>query len=538
VAPRLIPPDPDFASDAERTLWKRLRSALSPDSFLAANVHLHTHDDFYEADLVVGIPEAGFAVIEVKGGQVRRTDAGWEQATPDGWKHIDPAAQADRAKRILDSYVRERSAHPAPLRFEHLVAFPDTDFGPEQPAPDLARWALIARNDLDDAASRVWDALDKRVTHAPRPTADRVAEVADLIGGRPLPATAIAGVAEARADHVRRLTAQQCAVLDGLSRVERLRLVGGPGTGKTWIALEQARRWAKVGKQVLFVCYSRGLARWLAQEVAELDDAVARRITVSTFHAWGLSLGIDVPEGADQAWWDVTAPELMAAAAHPAYDALVVDEDQDFADSWWTPLLAALRETRVLTAGDDQQTVFARGGGVAQLDLVEFLLTKNLRNTTQIAAVFNPLAADRMTFLGGEGPAVRYVACGPEAAHDTADRVVQELLEAGHDPGSIAVLTTRSRHNLHRSVEEQIGKDGYWDGYWMADEVFYGTVMGFKGLERPVVVLAIDGFHDGVARDVMYTGLSRARDQLVVCGDRDLIRSATTDEVTRRICDS
>jgi ATP-dependent exoDNAse (exonuclease V) alpha subunit len=53
-----------------------------------------------------------------------------------------------------------------------------------------------------------------------------------------------------------------------------------------------------------------------------------------------------------------------------------------------------------------------------------------------------------------------------------------------------------------------------------------------------VVVLAVDGFHDGVARDVMYTGLSRARDQLVVCGDRDLIHAAVGDEVTRRICDS
>ena len=69
----------------------------------------------------------------------------------------------------------------------------------------------------------------------------------------------------------------------------------------------------------------------------------------------------------------------------------------------------------------------------------------------------------------------------------------------------------------------------------MQDEVFYGTVMGFKGLERPVVVLAVDGFHDGVARDVMYAGLSRARDRLVVCGDLEMIRGAVGDEVCRRL---
>ncbi len=37
--------------------------------------------------------------------------------------------------------------------------------------------------------------------------------------------------------------------------------------------------------------------------------------------------------------------------------------------------------------------------------------------------------------------------------------------------------------------------------------------MGFKGFDRPVVVLAVDGFREGVARDVMYAGLSRARDE-------------------------
>ena len=88
---------------------------------------------------------------------------------------------------------------------------------------------------------------------------------------------------------------------------------------------------------------------------------------------------------------------------------------------------------------------------------------------------------------------------------------------------------------IHRRIEAQLGKDGHWDGFWLDDEVFYATVMGFKGLERPVVVLAVDGFHDGVARDVMYTGMSRARDQLVVCGDPEVIRAAVGKEVMKRL---
>jgi ATP-dependent exoDNAse (exonuclease V) alpha subunit len=50
-------------------------------------------------------------------------------------------------------------------------------------------------------------------------------------------------------------------------------------------------------------------------------------------------------------------------------------------------------------------------------------------------------------------------------------------------------------------------------------------VGGFKGLERPVVVLAIDGFHPDVDEDdVLYVGMSRARDKLVVVANASIIR--------------
>jgi len=122
-----------------------------------------------------------------------------------------------------------------------------------------------------------------------------------------------------------------------------------------------------------------------------------------------------------------------------------------------------------------------------------------------------------------------------ETACDTADSVVESLLDEGYEPGHVAVLTTLHRHDNHRRVEAEVGKDGYWDGFWMDDEVFYGTVAGFKGLERPVVVLVVDGFREGVAREVLYAGLSRARDRLVVVGDLETIRGAAGDEVCRRL---
>ncbi len=536
MSARLLPTNPAFRSNAEKVVWAALKSKLPPGAFLAANMRLGSHEDFYEADLVVGLPDQGFAVIEVKGGQVEHTDEGWLQHTRDGSKRIDPAGQADRGKRLLDSYLRCRGWSHGPVRFEHMVAFPDMDFGPESPSPDLPRWQLIDRGDVADAAGRVWDALDQRITDKPRPTAAWVDEAADMLGGRPEPARALLGALQDREEHVTRLTEDQYRVLDLVASNPAISVIGGPGTGKTWLALEQAARWARQKKRVLLVCYSQGLSRWLRQAVDARGDRVSRLVDVTTFSSYLVGKGIEVPAEFDQDWWNVTLPMLAAPLITADYDALVVDEAQDFADVWWPLLLGSLRGEHVFIAGDERQSVFADRRGRPAISLFELKLDENLRNTSQIVSLLNPLVPDKMRHLGGDGPPVRFVPCSADEAYDCADSQVEALLEAGHEPGSVAVLTTRSRHPYQRQTEEHFGgKPGYWEGFGLGDEVFYATVMGFKGLERPVVVLAVDGFRDGVARDVLYTGLSRARDQLVVVGDLEMIRAAAGNEVCKRL---
>jgi superfamily I DNA/RNA helicase len=67
-------------------------------------------------------------------------------------------------------------------------------------------------------------------------------------------------------------------------------------------------------------------------------------------------------------------------------------------------------------------------------------------------------------------------------------------------------------------------RNAHWDSLWSNEDVFYCTVGGFKGLERPVVVLAIDGFHKDTEKDdVLYVGISRARDKLVVVAIPEVI---------------
>lgn len=117
-----------------------------------------------------------------------------------------------------------------------------------------------------------------------------------------------------------------------------------------------------------------------------------------------------------------------------------------------------------------------------------------------------------------------------------ADDELTGLMAEGWPNDALALVTTYHRHPVQVQRVQARGHDGYWDSFWDADDAFYGHVLGFKGLERPAVVLAVNGFRDPTrATEMLYVGLSRARDLLVVCGDPELIRQHAGDGVLRRL---
>lgn len=66
--------------------------------------------------------------------------------------------------------------------------------------------------------------------------------------------------------------------------------------------------------------------------------------------------------------------------------------------------------------------------------------------------------------------------------------------------------------------------------------MFYGHVLGFKGLERQVVVLAMNGFREAErAKEMLYVGLSRARSLLVIVGPRSLVEQVGGPGVLARL---
>ena len=175
------------------------------------------------------------------------------------------------------------------------------------------------------------------------------------------------------------------------------------------------------------------------------------------------------------------------------FDAVIVDEGQDFADPWWRPLMRALRDEEAggrFVHCDEIQRVFARFGR-PPVPLVPLVLDHNLRNTRQIAEAFSLVAPMRMYRRGGERPDVRFVPCEPEHALDVADDEVDDLLDAGWGPRHVMLITTGARYPQQADLQEARGQDGYWNSFWDDEEVFYGQVLGCKGLERRAVLLCV-----------------------------------------------
>lgn len=545
----LVPESPAFTTDSEQLVWELLRDTLGPDDVLIANRRLTDENKDHEVDLLVLMPEVGALVLEVKGSSVWREDDKWWITRRGRPAEIRPVDQARDAKYALRTYVERdpRWGSRQRIAWAHGVITPFSVFDDTQDAPDLPRWALHDRGDLKNLATRLRaNAVGLRQGQR-APTSDDVRAIVDILNG-PLATTYdVNADAEDRAVTVDRLTQEQASVLQVTRLLKRVEVRGGAGSGKTVLALQQAKQLTRgrddqKSQRVAVLCYSLGLAEFLRREVATWHRK-ERPAFVGTFHDFGKQWGAPDGDRTDSAFWENELPVLMADLAagltdELRYDAIIVDEAQDFAETWWRPVLKALRDEEeggLYVYSDENQRIFARFGR-PPVQLIPLVLDHNLRNTKQIHESFGPLAPSRMYASGGDGTAVRFVACAADDAVAAADDVVDDLLERGWKPENVMLLTTGKRHPIQVERTSFHDQDGYWKSFWDPDEVFYGHVLGCKGLERKAVVLCVNEPEVRQrARERLYVGMSRATDELVVVGDPVAIREVAGDAVARRL---
>ncbi|MEW6012245.1 MAG: 3'-5' exonuclease [Elusimicrobiota bacterium] len=172
---------------------------------------------------------------------------------------------------------------------------------------------------------------------------------------------------------------------------------GVAGSGKTVILIARARflSLAYPNFKILFVCYNKALANYIKEKFKEY-----RNIEVMTYHGWCFKelirhRIISDKDNFTHQDFDITLPQklfdnYLNGEINKKYDAIIIDEGQDFEALWYKTLLLALnRETNsLLIAVDSSQSIYNRKVRWKSIgiDIVgrTKVFKKNYRNTKQI----------------------------------------------------------------------------------------------------------------------------------------------------------
>jgi len=334
------------------------------------------------------------------------------------------------------------------------------------------------------------------------------------------------------------LTEQQRSVLNANARAPRLDVTGMAGSGKTLLAIEHATRRAALGRDVLYVCFNRGLADDLNEriDVPGLHIANFHKLCVDEALANGVTPTWHKKANAPPEYFAEELPNHLvdaATARDGLFDDIIIDEAQDLGDDYLTALLATLRNevtAHVWIFRDDNQRVFDQDlhvpGGFQPADL-----NVNCRNTQAIHEELATMYAGVLTpeCIGPEGRPVEWIETDdPPAALAEAIRRTCGPGEVPHE--DVVVLSAHGWR--HSSVGRATYEDFVlWSKSWgfpnpkdddPRPRVRLESIKAYKGLEAPVVVLCeLDGIEDDHARRrELYVGASRARSHLVILGGR------------------
>ncbi|MDF2995117.1 MAG: hypothetical protein K0R27_754 [Xanthobacteraceae bacterium] len=475
-----------------------------------------------EADFVVLHPKRGLLVLEVKGGGIEIHDGRWSTIDRRGNRHDikNPYEQATASKHALLGWLKEQGLGGR-IRIGHAVAFPHMtvlpNVGPAGPAA-----ISFVKTQLESIIASIDGCFEHWGLEAKLSNKD-VLKLIGLLAPTVSITPNLAGrTAEAEQDLLL-FTAEQVEAFAGLRASRGGLILGGAGTGKTILAIARAQQLAQDGFRTLLVCYNELLGDHLARRTAAPPT-----LTAGTFHALCLTQAakarLPVPAQKDVTWWERQAPELLieaCAANATLFDAIVVDEAQDFSPLWLDALrclIATDRDAPFFEFADLRQDIWSRDWSSDPRHPFVYELTRNMRNTRPIAERVAAAVATTCRDRGVAGPLPIWRNTDGLPRESDVIASVEGLLDEGLTPADLVVLC-EDAGLAARLRERSIG--AYSFGRWGSRGIPVESVSRFKGLDAAAVVLALTEDRGSAHHAQAYVGLSRARSLLVVIGSEE-----------------
>jgi hypothetical protein len=523
-------------SPGEETLFQKLgKTDQAPNWTVLHSLDILHHQSRVqgEADFVVLAPSLGLLVIEVKAHKkVQLKNGSWFLGDD---KSKDPYRQASDAAYSIKKYLDSREINTSSLPILHAVWFTNCS---TKELPESIEWddgTTLGVEDLKsdpvDAIKRVFAVGRQRLGKSIRfqePIAD--ASLLKRVSETLMPNFTIRQLPKDKKLEIEaelaRSTNEQLATLELLRDQQHLMVPGMAGTGKTFLALHEAKAAHLRGEESLLICFNRMLAGQLSKELAEFP-----RVTVKTVHSLLLeAAGNPDASGKSDEWWSTELPALaesalLAGAEIHKFETLIIDEGQDVGTDSYLELLdlvlhGGFSGSKVRIFGDFRNQAIYLDGLEARVNFERHLeklfvaaeLQINCRNTRNLGEFLNNFLELKPAYSGfrrtDRGEIVdTYHLADPLDFSKTLTNVVDGLLKV-YSANDIVILSSNLK-KLEAAVEKSDLKCSKID-VLNTGRVRFGSIHKFKGLEALAVVLVDFPGSTISTRDTFYQAATRA----------------------------
>ncbi|KVX29211.1 nuclease [Burkholderia ubonensis] len=322
----------------------------------------------------------------------------------------------------------------------------------------------------------------------------------------------------------------------------RLRVIGTAGSGKTQLAVQAMRDAIAAGRRVLYVCFNRPLADYIAR----IAPPGAKIANYHQLCDWVARDGGYTPDfGAPDAFGRLEARFAQTPVPERwRFDVLIVDEGQDFHPSWATALERLLAPDGAWWWLEDPlQNLYMREpvalpGWVSLKALTNYRSPRDLLDFVRdVVGRVEPLAAELRSgspFDGSDlvvsayGDANASPAALADACIDATKRAITQALSLGFRKQDIAVLSYRGREGSALAALDQLGPhqvkrftgkyDLFGNPEYHDGDVLLDSIYRFKGQSAPCVILTEIDFDtlDARAARKLFVGATRATMKLLL----------------------
>jgi hypothetical protein len=486
-----------------------------------------------EIDFIIFNQRDVIICLEVKGGVLHYN------GVQDQWLQNGKVMAKGPDRQAADathSLIRELSKEVRNVNVDWALCFPQCSVVPGAAPTAIPLTRIIDESKLAEITSQI-----SRLETEFRSTHNRKGmtplEVRDLVQRltRSIGFIEILGVRIAReAEQLIQATQEQCDALADLEINPRMIVHGPAGTGKTVLAQELAKRLAARGKSVLLLFYNKGIATKIRSAFEKNS-----RVIVTTFSSFAKRLveandpnWWEAQKNKDNDFWHLLLPSKLLEISddkQPKFDAIIVDEGQDFKPEWYEYLQTLLLpgiQSRFSVFLDEHQDIFGHWKHFpCSPPPARKILTKNCRNTRSIVDFLNKVYPTQMSYFEKSPLGIPVVERVAKNALDEQTQIVRDIkhmiVKEQIKPGSIVILlnSTKEESSLAKTKAiagfPLVSTYGHYDPH--ARQIHYGTIEIFKGLEADVVLLVVDDTLSPklVAKSIYVQG-SRAKHLLYV----------------------